>query len=90
MVEPIDIENSWPEIWGAEIPWRYDWIAYYYNINTWQRYSRKGYPIEKDEVCRYGEICKVEFYDEFWCDYKILSRRPDWDGGNDENNPEND
>jgi len=63
-----------------EIPGWYDGVAYYYNINTWQRYSKAGYPIDNDEVCRPWEIFKVEFYDELWCDYKILSRRPDWDG----------
>lgn len=73
----IDIENSWPEIIGVEIPWWYDWIAYYFNKETWQRYSRAWYPIENDEVCRYWEVFKVEFYDKRWIKYKILSRRPD-------------
>jgi len=81
--QPIDIENSWPEIWWIE-DWNwYDWIAYYENKNTWQRYSRRGYPIADDEMCLYGDICKVEMikdwpgtFDYHW---KILSRRPDWD-----------
>lgn len=77
--ERIDIENSWDNIIWVEIPGRYDWIAYYLNQETWQRYSRKGYPIENDEVCRYGNIYKVEFLDERWTEYKILSSRLDWD-----------
>ena len=86
----IDKFNEMSKDWiGVEIPWWYDWIAYYKD-KEWNRYSRKWNPIEKDEVCRYGEICKVEFYDERWCDYKILSRRPDWDGWNNENNSKND
>lgn len=81
---PIDIENAWPEIWWVE-DWNwYDWIAYYENKDTKQRYSRMGYPIADDEMCLYGDICKVEMikdwpgtFDYHW---KILSRRPDWDG----------
>ena len=77
----IDKFNEMSKDWiGVEIPWRYDGIAYYLNEKTWQRYSKKGFPIGNDEVCRYWEICKVEFYDERGCNYKILSRRPDWDG----------
>lgn len=64
---------------GVEIPWRYDWIAFYLDEETWQRYSRRWNPIEKDEVCRWGNIYKVEFHDEFGCDYTILSSRPDID-----------
>lgn len=81
---PIDIENAWPEIWWVEDRNRYDGIAYYENINTKQRYSRAGYPIENDEMCRYWYICKVEkVIDWPWTfeyHWKILSRRPDWDG----------
>ena len=56
-----------------------DFLAFYLDESTWQRYSRKGYPIENDEVCRYWEVFKVEFYDKRWIKYKILSRRPDDD-----------
>lgn len=82
-VEPIDIQNCGPEIWWVE-DWNwYDWIAYYENINTKQRYSRAGYPIENDEMCRYWYICKVEMIKDgpwqFEYHWKILSRRPDWD-----------
>ena len=84
MVDRIDIENSWPEIRGIE-DWNwYDGIAYYENKNTWQRYSRAGYPIADDEMCLYWDICKVEMIKDgewqFEYHWKILSRRPDWDG----------
>lgn len=77
--ERLDIENSWGNVIGVEIPGRYDWIAFYLDQDTWQRYSRKGYPIENDEVCRYGNVYKVKFYDEWWVKYDILSSRPDED-----------
>ena len=93
-MERIDIENSWPEIWGIEDRNRYDGIAYYENINTKQRYSRAWYPIANDEMCLHWDICKVECIKDgpgtFEYHWKILSRRPDWDGGNDENNSKND
>ena len=82
-MERIDIENSWPDIWGYE-DWNwYDGIAYYENINTKQRYSRKGYPIDKDEMCKYWKIYKVKC-ERYWngtFDYRwiILSSRPDGD-----------
>jgi len=60
----------------VEIPWRYDWIAYYED-KDWNRYSRNWNPIEKDEVCRYGWIYKVKFYDKRWIKYKILWWRED-------------
>lgn len=78
-MEKIDVYNTWDNIIGVEIPGRYDWIAYRLDQDTWQRYSRAGYPIANDEVCRRGNIYKVEFYDERWIKYKILSRRPDTD-----------
>lgn len=86
-MKKIDIENSWPDIWGME-DWNwYDWIAYYYNINTKQRYSRNGYPIADDEMCKYGNIYKVEHIVDgpgrFDYHYKILSVRPDGDGEDD-------
>ena len=63
----------WVEVWG-----RYDWIAYYEDKNTWQRYSKLAHiPIEKDELCKYGKIYKVEQIGKF--DYKILSSRLDSD-----------
>ena len=85
--ERIDIDNSWPEIWGIE-DWNwYDGIAYYENTETKQRYSRNGYAIDNDEMCRptvdWWIVCKVEQvidwpgrFDYHW---KILSRRPDND-----------
>lgn len=79
-MERIDIENSWPEIIGVEISGWYDWVAYYLNQKTWQRYSRTWLPIDIDEVCRPWGIYKVEFYDKRWTEYKILSSRPDKDG----------
>lgn len=60
---------------------RYDGIAYYLDEETWQRYSRNGYPIANDEMCKYGEIFKVKIIKtwEWNWDYKfeVLSRRPD-------------
>ena len=83
MAWKIDIENSWPEIRGIEDRNWYDGIAYYENKETWQRYSRAGYPIANDEMCRYWYICKVEMIKDgpgtFEYHWKILSRRPDWD-----------
>lgn len=81
-MEKIDVYNTWDNIIWIEIPGRYDGIAYRLDQNTWQRYSRAWYPIADDEVCRYGYVYKVEFYDDRWIKYKILSRRPDWDGDN--------
>ena len=82
-MEKIDIENSWPEIWWIEEIFWYDGIAYYENKNTWQRYSRAGYPIADDEMCLYWDVCKVEKIQDWPGEYnyhwKILSRRPDTD-----------
>ena len=58
----------------------YDGIAYYED-KEWNRYSRNGNPIEKDEMCKYWKIYKVrmEKYGEWKWDYrwKILSERED-------------
>lgn len=58
----------------------YDWVAYYED-KEWNRYSRNGNPIEKDEMCKYWKIYKVkmEKYWEWRWDYrwKILSERED-------------
>lgn len=60
---------------------RYDGIAYYLDEETWQRYSRNGYPIANDEMCKYGEVFKVKIIKtwEWTWDYKfeILSSRED-------------
>lgn len=83
MVDRIDIENSGPEIWGIEDWNRYDGIAFYENRNTKQRYSRAGYPIANDEMCKYWKIYKVEMVKDWEWDFdyhwKVLSVRPDWD-----------
>lgn len=72
----MKIQDDWI---GIEIPWRYDWIAYFEDKDG-NRYSRKWNPIEKDEACRYDRIYKVEFYDKLWIKYKILWWREDvWD-----------
>lgn len=80
-VEPIDVENCWPEIWWIEDRNWYDWIAFYENRETKQRYSRCWLPIAGDEMCKYGKIYKVKMvkdgpgdYDYHW---DILSSRPD-------------
>lgn len=65
---------------GIEDRNRYDWIAYYED-EEWNRYSRNYHPIEKDEMCKWGNIYKVEEvrdgdgrFDYHW---KILSVRKD-------------
>lgn len=69
---------------GVEDWNRYDGIAYYYDQANNQRYSKKGYPIANDEMCLYGDVCKVEcvrdWEGQFEYHWKILSRRPDTDG----------
>lgn len=73
---------EWNHIRWVEVWWRYDWIAYYENKETWERYSRVAHiPIGKDELCKYGYIYKVEQNrdDEHNFDYKILSSREDKD-----------
>lgn len=69
---------------GVEDWNRWDFIAYYLDKETWQRYSRWGYPIAEDEMCREWNpwtICKVEMIKDgpgqFEYHWKILSRRPD-------------
>lgn len=71
------------DIWGIEYRWWYDWVACWEDRNTWKRYSVRAHiPIDDDELCRYGNIYKVEhdWDDPFNFDYKILSERPDEDG----------
>lgn len=82
---------------GVEDWNRWDFIAYYLDKETWQRYSRWGYPIAEDEMCREWNpwiICKVECIQDgpgtFEYHWKILSVREDWDGWNNENNSKND
>lgn len=73
---------------GVEHPLWYDWVAYYLDETTWQRYSRNGYPISDDEMCKYGEVFKVKIIKVWESDwdikFEVLSRRPDTDewGGN--------
>lgn len=70
---------------GVEDFMRGDFIAYYLDEETWQHYSRMGYPIDIDEMCRptiwWGEVYRVEqIRDGEWpfdYHYKILSVRPD-------------
>lgn len=66
----------WIEDWN-----RYDWIAFYLDEETWQRYSRNWFPIEKDEMCKYWKVYKVEEIRDwdwpFEYHYKILSERED-------------
>ena len=60
---------------------RYDGIAYYLDEETWQRYSRNGYLIASDEICKHGKIYKVKLIRDgdgpFDYHYEILSSRPD-------------
>lgn len=73
---------EWNHIRWVEVWWRYDWVAYYENKETWERYSRVAHiPIGKDELCKYGYIYKVKHNrdDEYNFDFKILSSRPDKD-----------
>ena len=69
-------------IWVEDFNW-YDWIAFYLDEKTGQRYSRNWYPIAKDEMCKYWHIYKVEL-EKYWdwtFEYKrnILSTREDKD-----------
>lgn len=67
-------------IWVEDWNW-YDWVAYYLDESTWQRYSRNWYPISGDEMCKYGKIYKVKevitWEWRFDYHYEILSERPD-------------
>ena len=61
-------------IW-IEVIWWYDWIAYRVD-DQWKRLSRVAKkPIDNDELCRYGKICKVEQIGKY--DYKVISQRDD-------------
>lgn len=67
-------------IWIEDWNW-YDWIAYYLDEATWQRYSRNWYPIANDEMCKYWKVYKVEeIVDWEWqfdYHYKIIAERLD-------------
>jgi len=67
-------------IWIEDPIW-YDGI-FCYQASDWTRYSRVAHiPIEKDEMCKWWYIYKVELVkhsnEPFDYDYKILSKRPD-------------
>lgn len=69
---------------GVEDWNRWDFLAYYLDEKTWQRYSRNGYPIANDEMCReWGTIHKVECIKDgdgpFEYHRKILSTKTDTD-----------
>ena len=77
----INIYDKMPkDITGWEDRNWYDWVAYYED-KEWNRYSRNGNPIEKDEMCKYWKIYKVrmEKYGKWQFDYRwiILSERED-------------
>lgn len=67
-------------IWVEDWNW-YDWIAYYLDEETWQRYSRNWYPIANDEMSKYWKVYKVEeIVDWEWpldYHYKIIAERLD-------------
>lgn len=67
---------------GVEDWMRWDFLAFYLDKSTWQRYSRNWYPIAEDEMCReWGTVHKVEYIKDgdgpFDYHYKILSSRED-------------
>jgi len=66
----------WIEVW-----WRYDWIAYYEDKNTWERFSKYAHiPIANDELCKYGKIYKVRHsWEQYDFNFIIVSERPDED-----------
>lgn len=70
------------DIVGIEDRNRYDGVAYWED-KEWNRYSRNGNPIKKNELSKYGKIYEVEqIIDGPWqfeYHYKILSVRPDTD-----------
>lgn len=75
---------EWDHIWIIEDPIWYDGFFCYQDMNTWQRYSKVAHiPLEKDEMCKYGKIYKVEqvrtWPGSFDYYYKILSERLDED-----------
>lgn len=70
---------KWDWLW-IENPIWYDGIACYQD-KEWNRYSRNGNPIDKDELCKFGKIYKVKQIvhsdERFDYDYEIISVRPD-------------
>lgn len=59
----------------VEVRWRYDGISHYIDKDK-NRFSRIAMlPMEKDELCRYWKICKVEEYEPY-C-FRIISERDD-------------
>lgn len=67
-------------IWVEVYNW-YDWIAYYLDEKTWQRYSRNWFPIDDDEICKYWYVYKVEcikdWPEEYNYHFRVISRRED-------------
>ena len=63
-----------------EDPMWYDWIAYYED-NKWNRYSRNGNPIERNEMCKhwfiFDTIILTEWPWPFDYRYQIMDARPD-------------
>lgn len=83
MIEEIYARMPKGVVW-IEDPMRWDFIAYFLDESNWQKYSRNGYPIWKDEMCREwmpGTICKVKLIRDgkgpFDYHYEVLSSRPD-------------
>lgn len=69
------------DVIGCEDPIWYDGI-FCYQTPDWKRYSTRAHiPLEKNEMCAYWMIFKVEKVDdwewEFNYHYDILSSRPD-------------
>ncbi len=74
-------------VWWIEVRWWYDWIAYYEDKNTWERFSKYAHiPIANDELCKYGKIYKVRHsWEEYDYNFIIVSERDDKDPENPSN-----
>lgn len=74
------LDNTPHWLIGYEDRNRYDWLAFYAD-SKWNKYSRSGNPIDKDEMCKPGIIYKVVPYSNWpgkWdYGYKIVWARPD-------------
>lgn len=68
-------------VWWIEVWWWYDWIAYYEDKNTWERFSKYAHiPIANDELCKYGKIYKVRHsWEQYDFNFIIVSERDDAD-----------
>ena len=73
-ISKVAIDMSMKEEIWVEVPWWYDWIAFF--LDKGKKYSRVAHlPLEDDELCKYWRIYKVKPIGEYY--FKILSERED-------------